>query len=118
MAELTGKDRADLSTAPLKKLLKVWENQRDTLCDEISFKKGECKALEENIKLSYQLILDINKEEQIKDREAIAAKVEELKKKEEEVKTATPATEVLKKKGKGKGITPKPKKRVRSKKKT
>lgn len=78
--ELKGKARADLRNEQLKRLLKAWEKRRDVLCDEISFRKGQLELLEEHIKFAYQAILDVNTEEQAKERERLAAKVEEIQK--------------------------------------
>lgn len=84
--ELRGKARADLRNEQLKRLLKAWEARRDVVCDEISFRKGQLALLEEHIKFAYQAILDVNKEEQEKERQRLTVKVEELQKEEKQEK--------------------------------
>ncbi len=82
--ELRGKVRADLRNEQLRRLLKAWEARRDELCDEIAFKKGQMELLEEHIKFAYTSILDVNKEEGDRERQRLAAKVEEIQKVEAE----------------------------------
>jgi len=69
-----GKVRADLRTKQLKELLLIWEKDRDTLHDEIAYRKGQVELLEQWIKKAYELILDVNKEEQTKLTKNILAK--------------------------------------------
>lgn len=58
-----GKERADLRTGELKRLLVELENHRDNLLDAVSKKKGEAEATERIIKRTYELILDVNNDE-------------------------------------------------------
>ncbi len=83
--ELFGKDRAKLRNEQLITLIKSWEKQRDALYDEIAFRKGQVELLEDLVKQTYEKILDVNKEEQQKEKERIDARVEELKKEEAEL---------------------------------
>jgi len=80
--ELFGKDRAKLRNEQLITLIKSWEKQRDELYDEIAFRKGQVELLEDLVKQTYEKMLDVNKEEQQKEKERIDARVEELKKEE------------------------------------
>jgi len=80
IAELRGKVRADLRNEQVRRLLKAWEERRDELYDEISFRKGQVELLEEHIKFVYQSIVDVNKEEGDRERARLAAKVEEIQK--------------------------------------
>jgi len=59
-----GKDRADLRTGDLKRLLGELETRRDQLMDEVAEKRGECEMVEKVIKRTYEIILDANKDEQ------------------------------------------------------
>lgn len=59
-----GKERAELRSAEMKRLLMELENTRDRLLDEVAHKQGEAYAMEATIKRLHQLILDINKDEQ------------------------------------------------------
>jgi hypothetical protein len=63
---MKGKKLADLQTAELKKILLDLEQRRDTIYDEIAFKRGQQAALEELIQTLYERILGINKEVQTK----------------------------------------------------
>lgn len=66
-----GKERADLRTGDLKRLIGELENHRDSLMDEVAKKQGECDATEKIIKRAYEIILDANKDEQVhKENEA------------------------------------------------
>jgi len=80
ITELRGKVRADLRNEQLRRLLKAWEERRDELYDEISYRKGQVELLEEHIKFVYQSILDVNKEEGDRERARLSAKVEEIQK--------------------------------------
>ena len=80
ITELRGKVRADLRNEQVRRLLKAWEERRDELYDEISFRKGQVELLEEHIKFVYQSIVDVNKEEGDRERARLAAKVEEIQK--------------------------------------
>jgi len=86
--ELRGKARADLRNEQLKRLLRAWEQRRDELCDEISFRKGQVELLEEHIKFAYTSILDVNKDEGGRERQRIADKMNEIQKEEVEEKMA------------------------------
>ncbi len=83
--ELFGKNRAELRNEHLLALVKSWEKQRDELYDEIAFRKGQVELLEELVRQSYEKILDVNKEEKQKETDKIDARMEELKKEEEEL---------------------------------
>ncbi len=80
ITELRGKVRADLRNEQLRRLLKAWEERRDELYDEISYRKGQVELLEEHIKFVYQSILDVNKEEGDRERARLSAKVDEIQK--------------------------------------
>lgn len=73
------KERADLKTAQLRRLLSELEKNRDALLDEVANKKGRADQIEQTIARVYELILDTNKEEQQKEAEEITrlAKVEQ-----------------------------------------
>jgi hypothetical protein len=60
-----GKERADLRTAALKELLAELERKRDQLLNDIFKLKGELEATETFIKRTYDVVVDINKEERI-----------------------------------------------------
>lgn len=81
-----GKERADIRTGDLKRLLGELEIRRDQLMDEVAEKRGECEMIEKVIKRTYEIILDANKDEQAhKDQEEAGrikdAKIEERKEK-------------------------------------
>ena len=76
MTALKGKEKADLRNQQLKKLIIEWEKQRDILYDEIAFRKGKVSLLEESIKKAYEMVLDVNKEEQQKEQEELRALLE------------------------------------------
>jgi len=76
------KERAVLRNGALKKLLSEMEKKRDLLLDELSHKKGQVQQIEETIGRVYELILDINKEEQNKEAEDIARVAREKAEKE------------------------------------
>ena len=59
-----GKERADIRTGDMKRLLGELENRRDQLMDEVAKKQGECEMVEKIIKRTYEIILDANKDEQ------------------------------------------------------
>jgi hypothetical protein len=59
-----GKERADIRTGDMKRLLGELENRRDQLMDEVAKKQGECEMVERIIKRTYEIILDANKDEQ------------------------------------------------------
>ena len=83
------KEKADLKNKSLKLLLKDFESKRDSLLDEVAFKRGQVSLLEETIKRIYEMVLDNNKEEQIRESNYILeqAKIqEELKAAEEKEK--------------------------------
>jgi len=82
--ELLGKARANLRIEQLRKLLGSWEQRRDELYDEIAFRKGQVELLEEFIKSAFEHILDVNKEEQAKEKIRLDTRVEELTKRHEE----------------------------------
>ena len=58
-----GKERAELRSAGLRRLLLEMENKRDRLMDEVAHKQGEVSVAEATIKRIHEMILDINKEE-------------------------------------------------------
>ncbi|KKN19214.1 hypothetical protein LCGC14_0948100 [marine sediment metagenome] len=60
-----GKERAEIRTGDLKRLLGELENRRDQLMDEVAKKQGECDMVERIIKRTYEIILDANKDEQV-----------------------------------------------------
>lgn len=116
--ELRGKARADLRNEQLKRLLKAWEQRRDELCDEISFKKGQLELLEEHIKFAYTAILDVNREEGDRERQRLTSRVQEIQKQEAEEKMAEKRTQ---REIQGEGPKPKTPRRklpTRTKKKT
>ncbi len=80
--ELFGKDRAKLRNEQLISLIKVWEQQRDVLMDEIAFRQGQVELLEDLVKHAYEKVLDVNKEEKQKETDKIDARMDELKKEE------------------------------------
>ena len=80
--ELHGKDRAVLRNEQLKASIINWEQRRDSLLDEIAFKKGQVEILEEIIKQAYHKMLDVNKEEQRKEEDLIEARMKELREEE------------------------------------
>ena len=59
-----GKDRADLRTGDMKRLIGELETRRDQLMDEVAKKQGECDMVEKVIKRAYEIVLDANKDEQ------------------------------------------------------
>lgn len=77
---------ADLRSAGLKKLLAEMEGERDSLLDEVAEKKGRALQLERLITRTYELILDINKEEQQNEAKKVAELLAEEKRKAEEEK--------------------------------
>jgi len=78
--ELFGKGRAELRNTQILQLIRDWEKQRDELLDEISYRKGQVDLLEELIKQSYEMMLDVNKEEQAKEQALIDSRFEDIKK--------------------------------------
>jgi hypothetical protein len=78
--ELFGKGRAELRNQQILQLIRDWEKQRDALLDEISYRKGQVDLLEELIKQSYEMMLDVNKEEQDKEQALIDSRLEDIKK--------------------------------------
>jgi len=58
------KERAMLRNEQTKKILTELERKRDSVLDEMAAKKGQAEILEDVIKRCYELILDVNKEEQ------------------------------------------------------
>ena len=80
MEALIEKERAELRTSQLKQLLDSWEKQRDTLYDEIAYRKGQVDLLEQMIKTAYENILNVNKEEQFKEKERLGKLIQELEK--------------------------------------
>lgn len=58
-----GKERAELRTAGLRRLMLELENKRDQLLDEVAHKQGEAAAAEAVVKRIHEMVLDINKEE-------------------------------------------------------
>lgn len=60
-----GKERADVRTGDMKRLIGELENRRDQLMDEVAKKQGECDMVERIIKRAYEIILDTNKDEQV-----------------------------------------------------
>ncbi len=59
-----GRERAELRNQDLKRLLGELEHQRDNLMDQAAKKQGEVDAVERIIKRTYEIILDVNKDEQ------------------------------------------------------
>lgn len=68
-----GKERAELRSQGLRRLLLELENKRDVLLDELAEKKGQVTTAEASIKRIHEMILDINKEE--KEAEALEEKL-------------------------------------------
>ena len=77
--ELFGRDRAELRNQQLKILIKDWEAKRDTLLDQIAFKRGQVEILEELVRHSYETILDVNKEEQAKEQALIDDRFQDIR---------------------------------------
>ncbi len=77
--ELFGKGRAQLRNEQLIQLIREWEKQRDILLDEISYSRGQVELLEKLVKQSYEKILEVNKEEQIKEQKIIDSRFQELR---------------------------------------
>lgn len=74
-----GKERADVRTGDMKRLIGELENRRDQLMDEVAKKQGECDMVERVIKRAYEIILDTNKDEQVhKEMEALDRKNKEI----------------------------------------
>ncbi len=74
-----GKERAELRTGDLKRLLGELESRRDQLMDEVAKKQGECDMVERVIKRAYEIILDSNKDEQVHvEMEALDRKNKEI----------------------------------------
>ncbi len=74
-----GKERAGLRTGDMKRLLGELETRRDQLMDEVAKKQGECDMVERVIKRAYEIILDVNKDEQAhEDMKAVDTKKQEL----------------------------------------
>ena len=46
ITELRGKVRADLRNEQVRRLLKAWEERRDELYDEISYRKGQVELFQ------------------------------------------------------------------------
>lgn len=84
------KERALLRNEQLKKMLTELERKRDSVLDEIAAKKGQSEILEDIIKRCYELILDVNKEEQNNEVLEISRK-----KREEEEQKLKEASEVV-----------------------
>jgi len=59
-----GPERAGLRNGDLRRLLGELESQRDVLMDQAAKKQGEVEATERHIKRVYEIMLDVNKEEQ------------------------------------------------------
>jgi len=85
------RERAELRNEQMKKLVLELEKKRDALLDQVAEYKGQASAVEEIIKRSYEMILDVNKEEQNKELEVLAKQKEEEKAKKaaEEFAAAT-----------------------------
>ena len=107
ITELRGKARADLRNDQIRRLLKAWEERRDELYDEISFRKGQVELLEEHITFVYQSIVDVNKEEGDRERARLAAKVEEIQKADAEEAVKKTAKKPRKKQTPRKKVTKK-----------
>lgn len=74
-----GKERADIRTGDMKRLIGELESRRDQLMDEVAKKQGECDMVERVIKRAYEIILDANKDEQAhKDMEELDRKNKEI----------------------------------------
>lgn len=71
------KERASMRNEQMKKMLTELEKKRDSVLDEIASKKGQAEILEDVIKRCYELILDVNKEEQNNEVLEIARKKKE-----------------------------------------
>lgn len=95
-----GKERAEVRTEDMKRLLGELENRRDQLMDEVAKKQGECDMAERIIKRAYEIILDANKDEQVhEDMEALDRKNKEiLAERKKEKKIADKENEPRKKK--------------------
>ena len=107
------KEIAELRTEALKRLLSEIEQLRDKTLDELAEKKGRAAELEWLIARLYQMILDINKEEQQREILQLAelAKKELQEKEAARKKSELEAFEVAKR-----GVkTPKPPRRQRDK---
>jgi hypothetical protein len=86
-----GKERANLRTGDMKRLLGELETRRDQLMDEVAEKRGECEMVEKVIKRTYEIILDANKDEQVheeneardREKQAIVAERKEVRAKNE-----------------------------------
>lgn len=94
------KERALMRNEQMKKMLRELENKRDSVLDEIAGKKGQAELLEDVIKRCYELILDVNKEEQNNEVLEISNKKREEEQKLKEASEAVPL-EVFKKIAKG-----------------
>lgn len=94
------KERALLRNEQMKKMLTELERKRDSVLDEIASKKGQVEILEDTIKRCYELILDVNKEEQNNEVLEIARKKREEEQKLKEASEAV-SPEVFKKISKG-----------------
>lgn len=88
-----GKERAELRTGDLKRLLSDMEHQRDVLCDEAAKKQGEVDALERMIKRTYEVILDANKDEQAHKEQEQAGREKDAKIADRKEKNAKAAKE-------------------------
>jgi hypothetical protein len=66
------KKMADLRNAALRDLLVEMERERDTLLDEVAEKRGRAAQLEKSIARVYEMILDINKDEQTREAKHLA----------------------------------------------
>jgi hypothetical protein len=74
-----GKERAEVRTGDMKRLIGELESRRDQLMDEVAKKQGECDMVEKIIKRTYEIILDANKDEQAhEDMEALDRKNKEI----------------------------------------
>ena len=80
------RERADIRSKALKDLLAYLERERDELLDTIANKRGQAEHAESVIKLIYEKILDINKEEQVKEMEALRVQAEKQKEEFEHAK--------------------------------
>lgn len=74
----SGKVRADLRNEQLKILLKGWEEKRDKLYDEIASRKGQVILLEDMISQAFEMVIDVNKDEQKREDERIKARLDEI----------------------------------------
>ena len=89
------KEIADLKTSGLKKLLTELEDSRDKALDQIAFFKGKVETLENEVKRIYELIIDINKEEQEKESKELA-RLKEQRDKQKELEAFSKATRGVK----------------------